>query len=88
MLFFGSLFKGSKTYGISEDELLRIAAIGESYSEHPLARAIINEAEARLETFREAPENVQIITGQGLRFKTGGKYYIIGNRRLWIWALQ
>ncbi|HBR23634.1 MAG TPA: cadmium-translocating P-type ATPase, partial [Firmicutes bacterium] len=37
-----------KTYGIAEDALLKLAAIGESYSEHPLAKAIISEATSRL----------------------------------------
>ncbi|AKG33327.1 heavy metal translocating P-type ATPase [Paenibacillus durus] len=74
--------KRVKAYGITEDELLRLAAIGESYSEHPLAKAIINEAEEKLGSIKEEPKDVKIITGQGLMFTTGAKFYMIGNRKL------
>ena len=71
-----------EAYGIEESELLRLAAIGESYSEHPLARAIIREATDRIGVVREAPENAEMLPGRGLTFKLGGKLYLIGNRKL------
>ena len=71
-----------KAFEIDEDELLKLTAIGESYSEHPLARAIITEAENRFGTINEVPEESEIITGQGLKFKFQDKYYLIGNRKL------
>lgn len=71
-----------KAFGIDEDKLLKIAAIGESYSEHPLGRAIINEAVKRFGNMDESPENVEIIPGHGLKFSLNGKDYIIGNRKL------
>ncbi len=43
------------TFGYDEDELLRIASIGESYSEHPLASAIINEAKKRSLSLHDKP---------------------------------
>jgi Cd2+/Zn2+-exporting ATPase len=73
-----------KAFEIDEDELLKLTAIGESYSEHPLARAIILEAEKRFGTVNEVPEESEIITGQGLKFKFKDKYYLIGNRKLLI----
>lgn len=71
-----------KTYGLDENELLRLAAIGESYSEHPLGKAIISKAEGNMGNIHGTPENVGIITGQGLKFSFGGKEYYIGNRKL------
>jgi Cd2+/Zn2+-exporting ATPase len=67
---------------IDENELLRLAAIGESYSEHPLARAITNKSKERLGNIEEKPENVEIIAGQGLKFDFDGEKYFIGNRKL------
>lgn len=71
-----------KAFGIDKDELLKLTAIGETYSEHPLAKAIIFEAEEKFGTISEIPEESEIVTGQGLKFKFKGKYYLIGNRKL------
>ena len=71
-----------KTYDINEDELLRITAIGESYSEHPLGKAIINKAIEKLGAINESPSDAEIITGQGLKVVIDGKTYLIGNRKL------
>ncbi len=71
-----------KSYNIDEKELLRIAAIGESFSEHPLGQAIINRAEEELGPIKSKPENAEIITGQGLKVVIEGNTYLIGNRRL------
>jgi Cd2+/Zn2+-exporting ATPase len=66
----------------TEEQVLRLAAIGESYSEHPLAKAIIQAAVERLGPCQEQPENSQLIIGQGLTFSYQGEDYLIGNRRL------
>jgi Cd2+/Zn2+-exporting ATPase len=71
-----------KAIDIDENELLRLAAIGESYSEHPLARAITNKSKEKLGNIEEKPENVEIIAGQGLKFDFDGESYFIGNRKL------
>lgn len=71
-----------KTYGIDEGNLLRLAAIGESYSEHPLGKAIINKAMEKLVNIPDVPEDTDIVTGQGLKFSIGGEVYYIGNRKL------
>lgn len=71
-----------KSYGIDEKELLRIAAIGEGYSEHPLGRAIVAKAEKDLGKISEMPEESEIITGQGLKVKIDGEIILIGNRKL------
>lgn len=71
-----------KAYHMDENELLHIAAIGESYSEHPLGKAIIAEAEKRRGEPVQPPESARIIIGQGLVFTFAGKDYVIGNRKL------
>lgn len=68
--------------GMSEDELLRIAAVGESYSEHPLGKAIISAATKKLGPISEPPEDAEILGGHGLRFNLDGTTYFIGNRKL------
>ncbi|MDX9916986.1 MAG: cation-translocating P-type ATPase [Gudongella sp.] len=69
-------------YGIDEKELLRIAAIGEGYSEHPLGRAIIEHAKSVLGSVEGHPEEAEIITGQGIAATIEGKKYYLGNRKL------
>ncbi|NLY55996.1 MAG: cadmium-translocating P-type ATPase [Firmicutes bacterium] len=71
-----------KAYNIGEKELLRLAAIGESYSEHPLGRAIIEQAERELGPLTETPDEAELITGHGLKAVIGGETILIGNRKL------
>lgn len=71
-----------KTIKGSEDELLRLSAIGESYSEHPLGKAIIASAEQKLGPIHETPTEAELIAGRGLTFKWDDQDYAIGNRRL------
>lgn len=58
-----------KTYGISEDEALKIAAIGESYSEHPLALAIIEKAKSMKIDYSDKPEETTLVIGKGVTFR-------------------
>jgi Cd2+/Zn2+-exporting ATPase len=69
-------------YGMSEDELLRIAVVGETYSEHPLATAIIKEATNRGVLPTDVPEKPEYIQGKGVSFTFEGTPYFIGNRTL------
>ncbi|HHU03604.1 MAG TPA: cadmium-translocating P-type ATPase [Fastidiosipila sp.] len=71
-----------KAYDMDEDELLRIAAIGESFSEHPLGAAIIRKAEERMGKINETPEDARMLIGHGLAFVYEGTEYFIGNRKL------
>ncbi len=71
-----------KSFGMEENELLMIAAIGESYSEHPLAKAIVNAVQEKLGSISEFAEESEIIPGQGLKAKVRGRNYLIGNRKL------
>ncbi|HZJ84107.1 MAG TPA: cation-translocating P-type ATPase [Syntrophomonadaceae bacterium] len=71
-----------KAYGMEEVELLQLTASAESYSEHPLAQAIIAKANSQPEIVLVAPEESEIITGQGLKAKVGEKTLVIGNRKI------
>ncbi len=69
--------------GISEDELLRLAAIGEAYSEHPLGKAILRAAAERFGApVAEQPERAEMLPGRGVIFGRARTTYLIGNRKL------
>ncbi len=67
--------------GVNEKEFLRLAASLEKSSEHPLARAIVNEAEKRKLKLSEVKE-FKILRGRGAEGKLNGKKILIGNRKL------
>lgn len=71
-----------KSFGLDEEELLNITASAEMYSEHPLARAILEKANLTLGNSLITPEESQIIPGQGLKVKLGDKPILVGNRKL------
>jgi heavy metal translocating P-type ATPase len=50
----------------SDDDVLRIAASAEQFSEHPLGRAVVTAARARGLAFSEA-DNFQALPGRGVR---------------------
>lgn len=70
-----------KAFDMNENELLQIAAVGESYSEHPLGNAVIAEARSRGIPV-SVPDSAQLIVGQGLKFEYKDTEYFIGNRKL------
>ncbi len=66
---------------ISEEELLKLAAIAEKNSEHPLGEAIVRRArESHLELVD--PGFFSAIPGQGVEVKHDGKNVLLGNRKL------
>lgn len=67
--------------GIDELEMLRIAASAEKGSEHPLADAIVEEAE-KLKLDLYPVEAFEAIPGKGLRARINNKIYYLGNLRL------
>jgi P-type Cu+ transporter len=69
------------TNGISETEILKIAASAEKGSEHPLADAIVEEAKNRkLDLYNV--DNFKAIPGQGLEAVINNKKYYLGNIKL------
>ncbi|MGE5682935.1 MAG: heavy metal translocating P-type ATPase [Bacillota bacterium] len=69
-------------HGISENELLRIAASAENKSEHPLALAIVESAKSRAIELKNV-EVFQSFTGHGISAViNGGDAVAIGNDKL------
>ncbi|MGC9010334.1 MAG: heavy metal translocating P-type ATPase, partial [Sulfolobales archaeon] len=66
---------------IGEEEILRLAAICEIRSEHPIALAIIEEAERRRLLIRD-PDNFENIPGQGVLTWIGENLVAVGNEKL------
>lgn len=67
--------------GISKEELLESAAAVESRSEHPLAKAVIREAELRNIAYSE-PSEFTALSGSGVRALYKGKRITAGNFKL------
>ncbi|WP_027406775.1 heavy metal translocating P-type ATPase [Anaerovibrio sp. RM50] len=63
---------------MTEGELLSLAAALEKNSEHPLAEAVVNYAEAKGITAVEA-EDFQAVIGRGVRGIINGESYLAGN---------
>ncbi|MBO1687432.1 MAG: heavy metal translocating P-type ATPase [Clostridium butyricum] len=67
--------------GISEDELLVIAASAEKGSEHPLGEAIVKCAEEKKLNFKNI-DKFNAIPGHGIEVKIDDKEVLLGNRKL------
>jgi len=61
----------------TEDSLLALAASAEKYSEHPIARAILNTAQENNCILSE-PENFRQIVGKGIEAVINGKPVFVG----------
>lgn len=84
----GTLTKGKpevvmiKTYGISEEELIKIASIGETYSEHPIAAAIKHKSATLKINVHDKPVDTTPIVGQGISFTYQDQKYRLGNTQI------
>jgi Cd2+/Zn2+-exporting ATPase/Cu+-exporting ATPase len=67
--------------GLPEEEILRIAASIERYSEHPLAAAIIERAGKKC-LIAEPPEHFEAVAGEGIITRWNGRNLSLGNRKL------
>jgi Cu+-exporting ATPase len=65
----------------TEDDLLRLAAAAEERSNHPLAHAIVDAAQAHKLVWPPA-EDVQILPGRGLTAKVESRDCLLGNEAL------
>ena len=68
--------------GIGEKELLRLAAIAEAGSEHPLGQAIVSKGKE--DNIIPNPEISEAISGKGLRAVYQGHVILVGTRMLMI----
>jgi len=65
---------------INEDELIRLAASVETFSEHPIASAILEKAK-EINIAPVHPQNHQVIPGQGVSGLVEGKPVTVSNLR-------
>ena len=83
----GTLTKGKPdvtdilTFGIDKDQFLKITASVEKNSDHPLANAIVKNAEERGIVLSRS-KNFDTFGGKGVKATVSGKEVIIGNRTL------
>jgi len=84
----GTLTKGEPSVtdimvynGFKEKEVLRLAAIAEKGSEHPLAEAILNAASQSDSNIPDA-ESFEAVPGHGVKCTCENKKILLGNRRL------
>lgn len=79
----GTLTKGEfrvteiKAIDRSNDELLKIAAYGESYSNHPIAKSIVRQFNQELDP--SLVTNYQEIAGYGIEMEFNNHHYSLGN---------
>ena len=69
-----------KTYDKNQYDVLMIAATGETYSQHPLAKAIINKAKQEGVVLDVKPKNTMTVHGKGISFEIEGNRYFLGNQ--------
>ncbi|MGH9975371.1 MAG: heavy metal translocating P-type ATPase, partial [Nitrososphaeraceae archaeon] len=84
----GTLTKGKPSVtdiidlsGMGENELLRLAAIAESGSEHPLGQAVVNFAMEK-GILVSNPDSFEAVSGHGLKARYAEHTTFIGNRKL------
>jgi Cd2+/Zn2+-exporting ATPase len=71
-----------KTFDVTKDELLKLSASAEYYSEHPLGRVIVEYAEAKSSKVITKPEKSEIITGHGVMATVNNARVLVGNPKL------
>ncbi|MDO5715942.1 MAG: heavy metal translocating P-type ATPase [Tissierellia bacterium] len=62
----------------TEEEILALAAMGEQFSTHPLAIAIVNSYKGNL----EGVQNFKEWTGKGISYQYQGRDILVGNEKL------
>lgn len=64
--------------GYTEEELLNLCKLGESFSNHPIAKAILNGD--KVDSYKV--KNYTEISGKGISFEYEGKKVLVGNNNL------
>ncbi len=67
--------------GVSEDDLVRLAASAERGSEHPLGEAVVLAAQERGLDLADV-SGFEAVPGRGIRATVEGRRFVIGTRRL------
>ena len=59
---------------LTEEDLIYIASLGEQFSTHPLAKAIVLKNTKKI----EKPQNIKEVAGKGVYFEHNGDKYFVG----------
>ncbi len=70
-----------KSFGVSENDLLTMAAEAELISEHHLGKAIIRETEEQGLELVNTPTEVDVLKGRGIKVNLNGGSLYVGNRK-------
>ncbi|MGN1344412.1 MAG: heavy metal translocating P-type ATPase [Traorella sp.] len=73
-------FALSRIESENKEECLRLAAMAESYSNHPIALSIQNAYGKEID--KESIEKIEEIAGQGIKAIIDGKTILVGNRKM------
>jgi Cd2+/Zn2+-exporting ATPase len=68
--------------GATEAELIAAVVAAERLSEHPLARAVVRDLEAKAPAGAPRADDAQSVTGHGLRARIGGDAVLVGKPAL------
>ncbi|MCC6043658.1 MAG: heavy metal translocating P-type ATPase [Desulfurococcaceae archaeon] len=68
--------------GFREDDVLEHAAIAEKWSEHPIAKAILEEYRSRYGRLPRDPDSFEAIPGMGVVASLDGEPIAVGNSKL------
>ncbi len=66
--------------GVSEETLLELAALAESYSDHPIAKSVREAWDRPMDL--ERVKNIEEVAGHGVRAQIDGTTVLAGNHRL------
>lgn len=65
----------------SPNDVLHLAASAEKGSEHPLGKAVVDEAKVRSISVSD-PDDFEAIAGEGVKARVDGRTVVLGNRQL------
>ena len=68
--------------GVTEEEIIRLAAIAESHSTHPIAKSIMNYAKKNSLNIITSDAQIQEIAGHGVMAELDGYTILAGNEKL------
>lgn len=64
----------------TQEQVLKMAVLGESFSNHPIAKSILNSSKREVDTSQI--QDYEEIAGKGLSYKIEGKKVLVGNQDL------
>lgn len=78
----GTLTRGKFAVTEMTGDFLRLAAIGEGMSNHPIAQAIVEKYRETAQDALPAAENYRELGGYGISYSLNGETILLGNQRL------